>query len=210
MTIRLEDVVEWIRRANDLIQENKEYLTQLDQAIGDGDHGVNMSRGFAEVLKKMSATSYQDIGAVFQDVGMTLLSKVGGASGPLFGTAFIKAAGSLKGKQEMTIEDFSQALQEAVGGIKLRGKAQIGEKTMLDVWEPVVSYIAEQGNETLWDHVKELSHEQMEKTKSLEAKKGRASFLGSRSIGHLDPGSVSSYYLFATLCMTLEKGEVKP
>lgn len=208
MIIRLEDVVEWIRRANDRIQENKEYLTQLDQAIGDGDHGINMSRGFTEVLKKVSATNYQDIGAVFQDVGMTLLSKVGGASGPLFGTAFIKAAGVLKGKHEMTIEEFSQALQESVNGIKLRGKAQIGEKTMLDVWEPVASYIAQQGQETTWDKVKEYCQEQMEKTKSLEAKKGRASFLGGRSIGHLDPGAVSSYYLFATLCMTLEKGEV--
>ncbi|WP_302104702.1 dihydroxyacetone kinase subunit DhaL [Polycladomyces zharkentensis] len=188
---------------NAQIDKQKEYLTQLDQAIGDGDHGINMTRGFKEVINKIHQTAYDDIGKLFQDIGMTLVSKVGGASGPLYGTAFIKAGQVLKGKQGITISELGQALQESVNGIKLRGKSQVGDKTMLDVWEPVTKYIQQSGNTLNIRKLISYAREQMENTKGLEAKKGRASFLGKRSIGHLDPGAVSSYLLFETLCSIL-------
>ncbi|WP_212775135.1 dihydroxyacetone kinase subunit DhaL [Polycladomyces abyssicola] len=188
---------------NAQIDKQKEYLTQLDQAIGDGDHGINMTRGFKEVIQKIHQTTYDDIGKLFQDVGMVLVSKVGGASGPLYGTAFIKAGQVLKGKPEITINELGQAFQESVNGIKLRGKSQIGDKTMLDVWEPVTKYIQQNGNTLNIRELISYAREQMEHTKELEAKKGRASFLGKRSIGHLDPGAVSSCILFETLCSIL-------
>jgi dihydroxyacetone kinase-like protein len=188
---------------NSQIVRHKEYLTQLDQAIGDGDHGINMARGLKEIISKIDQNTYQDMGKILQDIAMALISKVGGASGPLFGTAFMKAAQVLKGKGEITISELGQAFQESVNGIKLRGKTQLGDKTMLDVWEPVTQYL-NQNKETL--NLRELisyAKEQMEKTKELEAKKGRAFFLGIRSIGHLDPGAVSSFFLFETLCLAL-------
>jgi dihydroxyacetone kinase-like protein len=189
--------------ANVQIDKQKEYLTQLDQAIGDGDHGINMSKGFKEVIDKIHQTAYNDIGKLLQDIGMVLVSKVGGASGPLFGTAFIKAGQVLKGKQEIAISELGQAFQESVNGIKLRGKSQIGDKTMLDVWEPVTQYIQQKGSKLNIGELVSFAREQMENTKKLEAKKGRASFLGKRSIGHLDPGAVSSFLLFETLCSIL-------
>jgi dihydroxyacetone kinase-like protein len=198
-------MIKWMETATAQIDKQKEYLTQLDQAIGDGDHGINMSRGLKEVINKIHQSDYDDIGKLFQDIGMTLVSKVGGASGPLYGTAFIKAGQVLKGKQEITICELGQAFQESVNGIKLRGKSQMGDKTMLDVWEPVTKYIQQNGNTLKIRELASYAREQMEKTKELEAKKGRASFLGKRSIGHLDPGAVSSCILFETLCSILEE-----
>ncbi|MBN2909459.1 dihydroxyacetone kinase subunit L [Polycladomyces sp. WAk] len=203
MLIQSEHIIKWMEALNAQIDKQKEYLTQLDQAIGDGDHGINMTRGFKEVINKIHQTAYDDIGKLFQDIGMTLVSKVGGASGPLYGTAFIKAGQVLKGKQGITISELGQALQESVNGIKLRGKSQVGDKTMLDVWEPVTKYIQQSGNTLNIRKLISYAREQMENTKGLEAKKGRASFLGKRSIGHLDPGAVSSYLLFETLCSIL-------
>ncbi|WP_339200033.1 dihydroxyacetone kinase subunit DhaL [Aeribacillus sp. FSL k6-2211] len=192
---------------NDKIQENKEYLTELDQAIGDGDHGLNMARGFQETVKKITEGKYDDLGSLFKDVGMTLIAKVGGASGPLYGTAFMKASLALKGKKEVDIKALVEALAASLDGLKVRGKAQVGDKTMIDVWEPVIEYM--KNHETI--HSKELtdlSKEKMDDTKELEAKKGRAAYLGKRSIGHIDPGAASSYLLFASLAELLEEGEV--
>ncbi|BCU81951.1 dihydroxyacetone kinase subunit L [Polycladomyces abyssicola] len=203
MLIQSDHIIKWMELVNAQIDKQKEYLTQLDQAIGDGDHGINMTRGFKEVIQKIHQTTYDDIGKLFQDVGMVLVSKVGGASGPLYGTAFIKAGQVLKGKPEITINELGQAFQESVNGIKLRGKSQIGDKTMLDVWEPVTKYIQQNGNTLNIRELISYAREQMEHTKELEAKKGRASFLGKRSIGHLDPGAVSSCILFETLCSIL-------
>lgn len=205
--IRLEQLHEWLEKANEKIQNNKEFLTQLDQAIGDGDHGINMSRGFKEAINKIRASTYHDIGSFFQDVSMVFIAKVGGASGPLYGTAFMKAAMALKGKSVLTIQELAFALKESVSGIKMRGNAQAGEKTMLDVWEPVVDYLASSGDSFSWQEVRRISLEQMEHTRQMEARKGRAAYLGSRSVGHLDPGSVSSAYLFEALAETMEGSE---
>jgi dihydroxyacetone kinase-like protein len=208
MIISMNQFIQWIENATQRIQENKIYLTELDQAIGDGDHGINLSRGFKEVANKIKVTDYQDIGALFQDIGMVLLSKVGGASGPLYGTAFIKAASVLKGKTEVTVLEWQKSLQESVAGLKMRGKAELGNKTMLDVWEPMAMYIEQNGDELSWQELLAFCKEQMEKTKPLEAKKGRAAYLGPRSVGHYDPGAVSSYLLFESLCLTMiESGD---
>ncbi|KXG45058.1 dihydroxyacetone kinase subunit DhaL [Tepidibacillus decaturensis] len=206
--IHIEQIIRWINRASEKIQTQKEYLTQLDQEIGDGDHGINLSRGFQEVTKKITLKNYQEIGSLFQDISMVLISKVGGASGPLYGTAFMKAASICKGKEELTMDDFANLLEEAVNGLKLRGKAQVGDKTMLDVWEPIARFVREQGETLDWQQLMETSKKYMENTKHLQANKGRAAYLGPRSIGHLDPGAVSSHFLFESLCLTmLESGD---
>lgn len=189
----------WLTSLNEVYQAEKMHLTELDQAIGDGDHGINMARGFNELSQKLGNTEYEDVGALFKDAGMVLLSKVGGASGPLYGTAFLKAGGFLKEKKEITSAELTAALAEALDGLKMRGKANLLDKTMLDVWIPVVEYMQQQGEGIDWDALAQLSQEKMQGTKELEAKKGRASYLGPRSVGHVDPGAASSNFLFAEL-----------
>ena len=131
-------VTELIKNIAGVIHENRQFLTDLDAAIGDGDHGINMSRGFDAVVGKLPAAEGKDIGFLLKTVGMTLVSTVGGASGPLYGTAFMKMGALLGGKEELSDEDIIAALKEAVGGIKLRGHAERGEKTMLDALEPAL------------------------------------------------------------------------
>ncbi|MBA4603748.1 dihydroxyacetone kinase subunit DhaL [Thermoactinomyces mirandus] len=197
----------WLLNLSKLIQEKKEELSLYDQAIGDGDHGINLARGFKEVEQLLKETEDGDIGALFQRVSLALLSKVGGASGPLYGTAFLKMAAVCKGKKALSLQEWGLALTEALNGLKMRGKAEPGDKTMIDVWEPVVDYMVRAGQDLSWQKVKDIAVQSMEKTKELQARKGRASFLGERSIGHVDPGAVSSCYLFQTLADQLQKGE---
>ncbi|MBB3909261.1 dihydroxyacetone kinase subunit DhaL [Anoxybacteroides rupiense] len=205
----VEQAKKWIKRLNDKIQENKAYLTELDQAIGDGDHGLNMARGLQEAASKIANSHYDDLGSLFKDVGMTLIAKVGGASGPLYGTAFMKASLVLKDRKEADRNAFVAAFSAALDGLKMRGKAQVGDKTMIDVWDPVIAWM--KSHETIRaNELVDLSKEKMEDTKELEAKKGRAAYLGRRSVGHLDPGAVSSYLLFASLAESFEKGESAP
>ncbi|MGY3715919.1 dihydroxyacetone kinase subunit DhaL [Sutcliffiella cohnii] len=195
----------WLLRLNDKLQENKTLLTELDQKIGDGDHGINMSRGFQAVAIKLSETEYKELGQIFKDTGMTLISKVGGASGPLFGTAFMKISMNVKDKENITVQELAVAFESALEGLKMRGKAQSGDKTMIDVWEPVTLYLREgpiSGSE-----MELIAKTKMEETKELEAKKGRAAYLGKRSVGHIDPGAASTYFLFSTLASVLLEGE---
>ena len=205
--ITLKQVESWLIEANRILQEKKAYLTELDQAIGDGDHGINLARGFQEVAKNLSDQSAPDIGALLKNVAMTLLSKVGGASGPLYGTAFLKMSTALKDKAEAAPEEFARALAEAADGIQMRGKARVGDKTMLDVWKPVADLAVQQGDRLSWEALLECSRKQMESTRDLEAKKGRAAYLGRRSVGHLDPGAVSAHYLFVALSNTMTREE---
>ncbi|WP_199425882.1 dihydroxyacetone kinase subunit DhaL [Thermaerobacillus caldiproteolyticus] len=207
MTFGVEQVEKWIITFNDKIQENKEYLTELDQAIGDGDHGLNMARGFQETVNKITSVNYDDLGSLFKDVGMTLIAKVGGASGPLYGTAFMKASLALKDKKKADVKELVEALAASLDGLKTRGKAQVGDKTMIDVWEPVIEFLT--NSETIQPkELSVLSKEKMEYTKELEAKKGRAAYLGKRSIGHIDPGAASSYLLFVSLAEVFTGGEL--
>lgn len=189
-------VYECIQKIGDNIIANKDFLTDLDREIGDADHGVNMARGFTEVLAQLPQDE-EDMGKVLKKVGMVLLSKVGGASGPLYGTAYMKAAAVVAGKTSITLEDGKKMLEEVIGGIKMRGKAVRGEKTMLDALEPALEALTkgiENGDDTktCLDAMCEAAREGVEYTKTIAATKGRASYLGDRSIGHQDPGATSS------------------
>ncbi|MFG6147875.1 dihydroxyacetone kinase subunit DhaL [Halobacillus sp. B23F22_1] len=204
MELHVQDVITWMNKTNERLQNNKEYLTSLDQAVGDGDHGINMARGFNEVVQKLEGADYETVSDALKDVAMTLMSKVGGAAGPLYGTAFLKLSTSLKGKDSIDQEPFKAGLEEALAGMKQRGKSEEGEKTLVDVWSPVIEAFTNNFNP---DDLVETAQTAMEKTKDMKATKGRASYLGDRSIGHLDPGSVSSFYLFESLADTLKGGE---
>ncbi len=178
------------------IIENKDFLTDLDREIGDADHGVNMARGFEAVMEKLSPDN-DDIGAVLKTTGMTLLSTVGGASGPLYGTAYMEAGKALMGKTSVTKDDMKAVFEAAIAGIQKRGKAERGEKTMLDAIIPAYEAYCSSvdgGKETadaLEDACK-AANEGIEFTKTIRATKGRASYLGDRSIGHQDPGATSA------------------
>lgn len=206
MNLTIDDTLKWMEKTNEKIQANKEYLTSLDQAIGDGDHGINMARGFQEVVNKLSVSNYENISDLLKDVAMTLLSKVGGASGPLYGTAFLKISMSVKGKVLIVKEDLALAIDEATKGIIQRGKAKEGDKTLLDVWLPVLRLL-QKNDQMDWKKLEETAKYAMEGTKEKMAIKGRAAYLKERSIGHIDPGAVSSYYLFQSLAEIARKGE---
>jgi len=178
------------------IEENAQFLTDLDAAIGDNDHGINMARGFKKVDADLPGLEGKDIGAILKKVGMDLVSTVGGSSGPLYGTAFMKAGAKAAGKNEISLEDFIVMMDEAIGGVQLRGKAVKGEKTMLDAMIPAqeaMKAAAAGGADAasvLQAGVK-AAEEGVEYTKTIIATKGRASYLGERSIGHQDPGATS-------------------
>lgn len=193
MASKIYDCIACIGNA---IIENKDFLTDLDREIGDADHGVNMARGFTEVLAAIPQDE-TDLGVVLKKVGMTLLSKVGGASGPLYGTAYMKAAGVVAGKTEVTAEDGKAIFEAVIGGIQMRGKAVKGEKTMLDALIPAqeaYNAAVDSGADAVTALTKavEAAKEGVEYTKTIAATKGRASYLGERSIGHQDPGATSS------------------
>ncbi|MCR5403870.1 MAG: dihydroxyacetone kinase subunit L [Butyrivibrio sp.] len=193
MSTRIYDCLKCI---GEKIIENKDFLTDLDREIGDADHGVNMARGFQAVIEKVSQDE-ADIGAVLKKTGMTLLSTVGGASGPLYGTAYMEAAKVVAGKQEMSAEDFKLCLQAAIAGIQKRGKAEKGEKTMLDSLIPALEAYTDRidagaGMAEALDAACKAANEGIEFTKTIAATKGRASYLGERSIGHQDPGATSA------------------
>jgi len=138
MSISRDDLVNWVKNSVEILHENSEYLTELDAAIGDGDHGINMDRGFKAVLAKLPDFEDKDIGTILKTVGMTLLSTVGGAGGPLYGTFYMRAGMAVAGKMELSLEDWTAALDEAVKGVVMRGKAELGDKTMVDALKPAV------------------------------------------------------------------------
>ncbi len=203
MVISRDDVLDWIKAVAAAIAAQKEYLTQLDADIGDGDHGINMHRGFQAVLAKLPGVADKDIGTVFKTVGMTLVSTVGGAGGPLYGTFFIQLGAATAGKMELTLADWAAALQAGVDGVVTRGKAAPGDKTMVDALLPAVAALKEASADgmILRDALRrsERAAEQgMTATIPLVARKGRASYLGDRSAGHQDPGATSSHLLVKT------------
>lgn len=193
-----------------VMKENKEYLTELDAKIGDSDHGINMDKGFSAVLEKLPSLKGQDCGTILKTVAMSLISKVGGASGPLYGTAFLKSAGVVQGKMEINSQDAVAVFDEAIKGVKMRGKAEKGDKTMLDALIPayeVFKESIEKGEDMVKASFKaqEAAYDGVEYTKGIIARKGRASYLGERSMGHQDPGATSSYLLLKTIWNTLDK-----
>lgn len=190
MGLTVNNLVEWMNNFATKIEQNKQYLSDLDTAIGDGDHGFNMSRGMSAVSQKLS-TMPDSITDAFKQIAMTLISTVGGASGPLYGTAFLEMA-----KKSSSTSDIGELLEAALTGIKKRGGAVPGDKTMVDVWTELVPEVK--------DHSLTAAKidETVAHTKEMVAKKGRASYLGERSKGHIDPGSQSSGYLFEALLET--------
>jgi len=201
-------VSEWIRAFAAVVAENKEYLTELDSAIGDADHGINMNRGMQAVLGKMDAGESADIGALLKTVGMTLVSTVGGAGGPLYGTLFLQMGASATGKSDLSGDDWAAALAAGVVGVQRRGKAELGDKTMIDALVPAVEAVSSAlaDGSTLDQALRrsaEAAQQGMTATIPLVARKGRASYLGERSANHQDPGATSSWLLLRTAAETL-------
>ena len=196
-------IYDCISKINEAIHQNKDFLTDLDREIGDADHGVNMARGFQAVVEKISPED-EDVGATLKKTGMTLLSTVGGASGPLYGTAYMEAGKVVAGKTEVSAEDFGAMLDAAIQGIQKRGKAEKGEKTMLDSLLPAYETYKEKvaGGSSLVEALEaacEEAEKGIEYTKTIRATKGRASYLGDRSIGHQDPGATSATITLKTI-----------
>jgi len=198
--ITSDDVVAWIRLAAEVFHDEKEHLTALDSAIGDADHGINMDRGFQAVLAKLPTFPQDDVGAILKGVGMTLMSTVGGASGPLYGSFFLQLGNATAGKADISVEDFAAALDNGVARVQGLGKAEPGDKTMLEALLPAQAAIhraADEGespSEALGAGAA-AAEEGVAATIPLVARKGRASYLGERSAGHQDPGATSTHLL---------------
>lgn len=200
-----DQVVRWLQVIAAEMEENKQYLTQLDAAIGDADHGINMDRGFKKVMSQLPGVAENDIGSILKTTGMALISSVGGAGGPLYGTLFMRAGMAASGKHELNDRDLLELLEAAVDGVIQRGKAQLGDKTMVDALLPAVEafkqFVEAGGNDTeegLRQAVA-AAEKGMIDTIPLVARKGRASYLGERSAGHQDPGATSSYMILKAL-----------
>lgn len=204
MSVPYDGVVGWFKTFAATIAENKEYLTELDSAIGDADHGINMDRGMQAALAKVDGLPPGDVGAFFKTVGMALVSTVGGAGGPLYGTLFLQLGTATAGKAEITAEDWSAALTAAVEGVQARGKAVLEDKTMVDALVPARDAMTAAVAEGIpfGEAVRrsaDAAEAGMQATIPLVARKGRASYLGERSAGHQDPGATSSYLLLRTV-----------
>lgn len=206
--MNVQKITEIIAAMSRRMEEKKEYLTELDNAIADGDHGINMARGFAAAEAKLPALADKDIGTLLKTVGMTVVSAVGGSAGPLYGTAFMRSGMAMAGKTEMDMSDFLACIKSSVEGIMARGKAVRGEKTMLDSMIPALDAMTaafESGADakaTLDAGIK-AAWEGFEFTKTIAATKGRASYIGERSIGHPDPGAASFTYLLEVIAEAL-------
>jgi dihydroxyacetone kinase-like protein len=195
-----QDILDWISDLAAVYDENRQYLTKLDSAIGDADHGINMDRGFKKVMEKLPDSADKDIGAILKAVGMTLVSTVGGAAGPLYGTFFMRAGMAVDNKDELSSQDVAEMFESALQGVLQRGKARLEDKTMVDALTPAVEALKESvaaGEDLSAGLAKatDAAEEGMKATIPLVAKKGRASYLGERSAGHQDPGATSTYLL---------------
>ena len=200
MSIGATDVRAWIGDFAEVVAENRMELVRLDTAIGDGDHGTNMDRGMKAAVEKLEATEGDDIGALLKGVGMALVSKVGGAAGPLYGTLFLQMGTATAGKTELSLDDWAAALEAGITGVKARGKAELEDKTMIDALVPALEALKAQAADgaDLGDALRasaDAAEQGRDATTPLEARKGRASYLGPRSVGHQDPGATSSALL---------------
>jgi len=197
-------IIAWLENAAEALHQNKGYLTDLDAAIGDADHGSNMDRGFQSVIHKMPEWEAADIGGILKSVGMTLMSSVGGASGPLYGTFFLRSGMAMDTRQELSNEDLLKMLSAGVEGVLQRGRAVLGDKTMYDALAPALETLGTSlgnGDEAVMalEQAVSAAEDGMLATIPMQARKGRASYLGERSIGHQDPGATSSYLILKAL-----------
>jgi dihydroxyacetone kinase-like protein len=200
MAVSRDNLLAWIVALQQVYAENRKYLTDLDSAIGDADHGINMDRGFTAVKAELDKSTPPDISGVLKTAAMTLIKTVGGASGPLYGTLFLRASTVCTGKTELQAADVVALFEAGLEGILQRGKAQLNDKTMVDAWTPALEAMKrglDSGAElkTVLQQGAAAAEEGMKNTIPLQAKKGRASYLGERSIGHQDPGATSTYLM---------------
>ena len=196
-SLSVADLAAWVRRSAALIAGHAEELTELDAAIGDADHGANMKRGLTAAAEAVQTGSFTSADALLKKVGATLVSTVGGASGPLYGTFFLRAGGAVAGLEALDAQALADALEAGVGGIAARGRATTGEKTMLDAWSPALEALRAQPDDLA--AAVRAAAEGREATKPMVATKGRASYLGERSVGHIDPGAASTVLLLTAL-----------
>jgi phosphoenolpyruvate---glycerone phosphotransferase subunit DhaL len=199
-----DTVLDWMQRYAAKIKQQREELVRLDTAIGDGDHGTNMDRGMTNALERLGADEQPDAGAVLKTVATALVSKVGGAAGPLYGTLFLRMAAGLEGQAEIDLAGYAAAWRRGLEGVEARGKAEAGDKTMVDALIPAVKAL--EGASELDSGLREAAERArrgMEATIPMVARKGRASYLGERSKDHQDPGATSSYYLHLTAAESL-------
>jgi len=206
-SLHSDHFLRWLDVCADAFAANKDRLTALDSAIGDGDHGANMARGFAAVRAKLPELAGKDIGAVFKATAMTLISTVGGASGPLYGTFFLQAAGPANGKTELLPAELFDSFDAGLKGVIRRGKASEGDQTMVDALVPAIGALQPIENdniETALARAVQAARAGADTTVPMIARKGRASYLGERSAGHLDPGAASSVLLFEVLAQAVQ------
>lgn len=209
MAVTKDQVGQWLERLAKVYSENKTYLTELDSAIGDADHGINMDRGFRFVLEKLSSMTDADIEKLLKTTGMTLMAKVGGASGPLYGGFFTDAAKAVAGKDTLENEDLVSMIEAGVASIVRRGRTELGDKTMIDAWTPALAALrtaVEKRQDTAMalEAAVDAAEQGVQDTIPMQARKGRASYLGERSIGHQDPGATSTWLMLKTLCEVVE------
>jgi dihydroxyacetone kinase-like protein len=202
-------IIEWLQVYAHVIEHHKDKLTELDAAIGDADHGSNMDRGFKKITNILPNFADQDISSIFKTVSMTLISSIGGASGPLYGTWFLRASAATAGKEALTAEDMLELLKSGLDGVIERGKAQLGDKTMVDVLSPAVTAFEQAIRNNLnivvaLQAAVQAAEQGLKETIPMLAKKGRASYLGDRSIGHQDPGGTSAYWMLRSLLEVVE------
>ncbi len=210
MTLTKTHILTWLEQSAQVFDENKAYLTELDSPIGDADHGTNIARGFKAMVEKLPTVADKDIGAIFKLMAMTLMSAVGGASGLLYGNFFMKAAAAANGKDELTSAEVVAVFVAGKDGIIQRGRAEVGDKTMIDVWVPALDALhravaAGQPMAAALHATAVAAETGMKATIPLQARKGRASYLGERSIGHQDPGATSTYLLLDTLAKVVQR-----
>ena len=206
-TVSIDQLTAWLSRFRDLVTEKRDYLTELDSAIGDADHGANMARGMSAVMEKLGGQSASTVDELLKGVGMTLVTSVGGASGPLYGTLFLRMGMTAGAVETFDAAGLGTALRAGLEGVVARGKAEAGDKTMYDAMEPALAaYDAAAASGDISAAAKaafEAASAGRDATIDLVARKGRASYLGERSAGHLDPGATSTAYLFQALAETV-------
>jgi phosphoenolpyruvate---glycerone phosphotransferase subunit DhaL len=204
--VTYEQAVDWVRRFAAEIAEHRMDLVRLDTAIGDGDHGTNMDRGMKKALEKLEGQQGEDIGAMLKTVGMALVSTVGGAAGPLYGTLFMQMGSAAGGQSELDVAGFTAALQAGVKGVQARGKAEREDKTMVDALLPALEALqqADADEAAALTAAADAAEEGMKATIPLVARKGRASYLGERSAGHQDPGATSTHLLLRSAAAAVQ------
>ena len=202
-------VLKWLEATAAVIEENRQYLTDLDSPIGDADHGINMDRGFKKIVSKLPGVGDKDIGTILKTSGMALVTSVGGAGGPLYGTLLMDAGKAVVGKEELSDDDLVSLLDAGLKGVIRIGKTNLEDKTMVDALHPALEALKKavaDGKDTVeaLHLMTDAAYKGMKDTIPMLARKGRASYVGERSIGHQDPGATSSYLLLKTLMETVE------